>query len=83
MRIRIAEQGQMYVRIAEGPIYETLELGGGCYLDVDEDGRVMGLEALSIEEFRALVERAGGELVLPERIEDPEAFEAEAVRRAS
>lgn len=64
------ESGAMYARIREGRIEETLELGGGCYLDIAPDGMVMGLECLSLDEFRGLVERSGGELDLPDRVVD-------------
>lgn len=66
--------GAMYVRIREGKIEETLELGGGCYLDIAADGTVMGLECLSLDEFRELMEAHGGRVALPERVEDPETF---------
>lgn len=67
-----SESGAMYVRIKEGKIAETLELGGGCYLDVDENGTVMGLECLSLDEFRELIVRNDGELHLPDRMIDAE-----------
>ena len=73
MRFRYdPESGAMYARIREGRIAETLELGGGCYLDVGEDGTVMGLECLSLDEFRELIERSNGELDLPDRVLDAE-----------
>lgn len=65
------ESGALYMRMVEGEISETLELGGGCYLDVAGDGTVMGLECLSLDEFRELIERSGGELNLPQRVDEP------------
>jgi uncharacterized protein YuzE len=75
MRFRYdPESGALYVRIREGDIEETLDLGPGAYLDIDRDGNVMGAEFLSLEEFTEIVEAYGGSLELPERVEDPEAF---------
>ncbi|MBA2441116.1 MAG: DUF2283 domain-containing protein [Rubrobacter sp.] len=69
------ESGAMYVRVRDGEIEETLEIGGGCYLDIDHDGYVVGLECLSLQEYADLVTRSGGVLELPERIEGPATFE--------
>lgn len=66
------ESGALYMRMVEGEIAETLELGGGCYLDVSGDGTVMGLECLSLNEFRELIEHSGGELRLPKRVDELE-----------
>lgn len=69
MRFRYdPESGAMYIRVREGEISETLEMGGGCYLDIAADGTVRGLECLSLDEFRELIERSGGELKLPDRV---------------
>ena len=74
--------GAIYFRLVEGEIEETVELPSpGCYADLDADGRVMGLEFLSVQEFLAFLTAAGGELEVPERIEDPDGF-AESVRKA-
>jgi uncharacterized protein YuzE len=71
------ESGALYVRVREGQIEETLDLaepGFGAHLDIDREGNVMGVEFLSLQEFKELVARAGGTLELPERVEDPEHF---------
>ena len=75
MRFRYdPESGALYVRVREGDIEETLDLGSGAYLDIDRDGNVVGAEFLSLEEFTEIVEAHDGVLNLPERVEDPEAF---------
>lgn len=38
-------------------------------MDVDAEGNVLGFEFLSFEDYEELVERAGGSLEVPERLE--------------
>ena len=74
--------GALYFRLVEGEIEETVELPHpGSYADLDADGRVMGLEFLSVQEFLAFLTSAGGEFAIPERIADPDGF-AESVKKA-
>jgi uncharacterized protein YuzE len=96
-RIRYDEvSGALYVYVREigpGEVEETLTLFPdeerelGAYLDVDADGRPLGLEFLSIAEFDETLKRLGGTLDLPDRIGDPETFRigrtAREHRRAS
>jgi RNA polymerase sigma factor (sigma-70 family) len=66
------ESGAIYIRLRAGEIAETVPLadpGFGAAVDVDTEGNVLGVEFLSFEEFAELVERAGGALDLPERME--------------
>lgn len=44
-------------------------------LDLDPDGRVLRLEVLGMSKLFELIGRYGGELVLPERVEDYDGFE--------
>lgn len=72
-----SESGALYLKVREGTYSETIELaepGFGAGLDIDEDGYVLGVEFLSLEEMGEFIERLGGELALPERVEDPEHF---------
>jgi uncharacterized protein YuzE len=73
------QSGALYIRLREGRVSETLELvpdepGFGAYLDIDETGNVLGAEFLSLEEMGEFIARAGGELALPDRVEDPANF---------
>ena len=62
--------GALYFRLREGEIAETLELPTpGAYVDIDEDGNIMGLEFLNLQEFLYSIDSAHGELGLPDRIE--------------
>lgn len=68
------ESGALYIRIKEGQIHETLPLAEGIYFDIDAEGVVLGVEFLSLEEFKEWASSEGVEVNLPERIEDPDSF---------
>jgi uncharacterized protein YuzE len=71
------QSGAFYVRLRSGKYHETVPLGEpgfGAGVDVDDQGTVLGVEFLSFEEYAEAVERAGGRLEIPERIEDPAHF---------
>jgi len=80
-RIRYdGKSGAFYVYLREiepGGVEETLTLFPdderelGAYLGVDDEGRPLGLEFLSVAEFEETLRRLGGSLELPDRIEDP------------
>lgn len=65
-----------YIKLRTGEYSQTIPLTPnlGVGVDVDEEGFVLGIEFLSFEEYAAVIERAGGTLELPERIEDPANF---------
>lgn len=66
------------IYVAEGVYHTTvpLELDGvDLILDLDKDGRVLKLEVLSVSQLFGLIERQGRQLVVPERIADPDAFD--------
>jgi uncharacterized protein YuzE len=68
-----------YIRLRAGRCKESVEIAPGCYLDVDEEGRVIGLEFLSLEELSEFVKRADG-VELPGRMENPETFSLRSVK---
>ncbi len=76
MRLRYdPESDALYFRLQKGEIEETLELPTpGGYVDVGPSGQITGLEFLSVQEFLAFLMYAGGEISIPDRIEDREAF---------
>jgi uncharacterized protein YuzE len=67
-----------YIRLRAGRYEESVEIAPGCYLDIDEEGTVLGLEFLSLEELTEFMKRADG-IELPERIEDPETFSLKSI----
>ncbi|MDP9478034.1 MAG: DUF2283 domain-containing protein [Actinomycetota bacterium] len=75
--------GAIYIRLREGEYEETLDFGnpgGGVNVDIDREGYVLGLEFLSFEDYVGLMERHDGQVLLPERIEDPANFSLELVK---
>jgi uncharacterized protein YuzE len=62
---------------AQGEYHETLplQLGGvDLNLDLDAEGRVLKLEVLAASQLFKLISEQGGELRVPERIDDPDVF---------
>ncbi len=73
MRIKFdAVSGAFYIRLRDGHPFEALELGPGAYVHIDEQGSVLGLEFLSLEEFTDLTAEG---LELPDRIKDTSTWE--------
>jgi uncharacterized protein YuzE len=70
------ESGALYARVREGAIEETVQHADGVYLDVDAGGRVLGAEFLTLKELADAIAAEGGRWELPERIDDPDAYEA-------
>ncbi len=61
----------IYVReIPVGAVARNIELQEGVYLDADEDGRTFGVEFLDLDNFREWLNRHGGRVEIPERVED-------------
>lgn len=82
---RDEETGTLYLRFRAGAIYdpdrlpeglveESIELAEGAYLDIDEDGLVIGIEFVTLSDFEAFLEEHPEGVDIPERIEDPAAF---------
>lgn len=75
MKLRYdSDSGALYMRVREGAIEETVQHADGVYLDIDAEGRVLGVEFLTLKELAEAAE--GGRWELPEHIEDPDAYEA-------
>ncbi len=70
------ESGALYVRVKEGAIEETVQHADGVYLDIDAKGRVIGAEFLTLKELADTITAEGGGWELPERIENPDSYEA-------
>lgn len=69
--------GAVYMKLRNGEVADTIEVSDAdAYVDLDADGRVLGIEFLSLEEFKQFqheMEAADGPQI-PERIEDPTDF---------
>lgn len=64
------ESGALYIKIREGqPDHaEDFSEKADVYVDVDAEGNVLGLEALSFEDLAQAIEERGGKLEVPEKI---------------
>lgn len=62
--------GALYVKLREGDYdhTETFSERADVYLDVDAEGNVLGLEALSFEDLAQAIEERGGKLEVPDRL---------------
>ena len=70
------ESGALYVRVRKGAIEETVQHADGVYLDIDAEGHVLGAEFLTLKELAETITAEGGRWELPERIENPDSYEA-------
>jgi RNA polymerase sigma factor (sigma-70 family) len=75
--------GALYVKLRDGEYDHTEDFSekADVYLDVDAEGNVLGLEALSFEDLAQAIEERGGKLEVPDRLasvaEEPGAFRNE------
>jgi uncharacterized protein YuzE len=65
------ESGALYFKLRDGEYDHTEDFSEGAdvYLDVVQDGNVLGLEALSFEDWAQAIKERGGNLNVPERLE--------------
>jgi len=61
----------LYLRLAPGPVAETVEIEESVYVDLGADGSPIGVEFVSGADFLPFVTRRGGEFVLPARMDEP------------
>jgi uncharacterized protein YuzE len=64
------ESGALYLKLREGEYDHTENFSerADVYLDVDADGNVLGLEALSFEDLAQAIGERGGRLDVPDRL---------------
>lgn len=62
------ESGALYIKIRSGEYNHTEDFSerADVYVDVDADGNVLGLEALSFDDLAQAIEERGGKLDVPE-----------------
>jgi uncharacterized protein YuzE len=62
----------LYLRLRPGEISNTVEWfpDDDIYLDLDADGRVLGVEFVNAGDFLTVLARHDGQLEIPDRIED-------------
>lgn len=66
----------IYLRgdIPDGGVARTVELGEGVNLDLDAEGRTLGIEFVDAGDLYRFLQDHGGSLDIPDRIEDPANF---------
>lgn len=66
--------GALYIKIREGTYDHTEDFSEAAdvYVDVDAEGNVLGLEALSFDDLAQAVEERGGKLDVPEVLREQE-----------
>lgn len=70
LRVRYdAEADAMYLRVNDGTVADTVEIAEMVYVDVDANGRTLGIEFVVASDFLAFLSRNGGEFVLPAMLE--------------
>jgi DNA-binding NarL/FixJ family response regulator len=72
--------GALYVELRDGEYDHTEDFfeGADVYLDVDAEGTVLGLEALSFEDLAQAIDEHGGQLEVPDRLGTSDESEAYA-----
>jgi uncharacterized protein YuzE len=63
------DHGLLYLAFGEGDIADTIEVEESVYLDVNEDGRPLGIEFLDGGDLPAFIARYGGEFAVPARVD--------------
>lgn len=64
------ESGALYIKLREGRYDHTEDFSekADVYVDVDAEGNVLGLEALSFDDLAMAVEERGGKLDVPDKL---------------
>ena len=63
-----ADHGLLYMALATGEVADTIEVEESVFIDVDEEGRPLGIEFLDATDLPAFLARRGGEFVVPARV---------------
>ncbi len=57
----------LYLQLRDEEVADTLEIEDLVYLDVNKDGRAVGIEFVSGDDFLAFIQRHGGIVTVPDR----------------
>jgi len=80
LRLTCAEGADaLYLALREGDVAETVEVEESIYVDLDDEGRPLGVEFVSGADLLPFLRRRGGEFVVPARVDDPDSFGTGAV----
>lgn len=78
------ESGALYIKIRDGSYSHTEDFSENAdvYVDVDAEGNVLGLEALSFEDLAQAIQEHGGGLEVPKVLSQPLRLDANSVKEA-
>jgi uncharacterized protein YuzE len=60
-----ADVNALYIRFAEAPVAQTIELEELVYMDLDAQGRPLGVEFVNADDFLPYIRRHHGNVELP------------------
>jgi uncharacterized protein YuzE len=66
------EANALYIYLREipyGAVAQTVEAEDGANLDVDREGRVLGVEFLDLDDFWRFLEHHDGQILIPDYVE--------------
>ncbi len=64
-----ADVDALYLRLREGEVAATIEVEEMVYLDVDNEGRAVGIEFVSGADFLPFLQRQGGAFTVSDQVE--------------
>lgn len=72
LRMKHDDEGDaLYLTLREGTAAETIEIEESVYVDLDDDGRPLGIEFIGGADFLPFLRRQGGEFVVPALLREP------------
>ncbi len=74
MKMHVSEDGLFYLQLRDGVPVDTITLEDSVYMEIDADGRPLGIEFLDIADLVPFLRARGGTFDIPDQI-DPTAPE--------
>ena len=72
LRLTCAEGADaLYLALREGEVAQTVEIEQSVYVDLDDEGRPLGVEFVSGADLLPFLRRQGGEFVVPASVGKP------------
>ncbi|MEJ7762189.1 MAG: DUF2283 domain-containing protein [Thermomicrobiales bacterium] len=72
--MQLRESGLFYLLLRDGEAVDTITLDDGIYMEIDPDGRPLGIEFLDVADLVPFLRGRGGTFHIPDQI-DPTAPE--------
>lgn len=74
MRMHLRDSNLFYLHLRDGEPVDTITLDDGVYMEIDTEGRPLGIEAIDIADLVPFLRARGGTFDIPDQI-DPTAPE--------